>query len=409
MLPEMVAIRQRLSGPAVTDIPAAMQGALARLNLAQRIRPGMRVGIPVGSRGIKNISSLLKEAVQHVRGLGAEPVLVTAMGSHGGGTAEGQLSVAASLGVTEESVGAPVHGTVESVEIGQTADGTPVYFDKLLLSCDAVLVINRVKPHTSFRGKLESGLTKMLVVGCGKAAGAGLFHNLGLSVVGRRLMEFGAVSLSRVPVVGGIAVLENQLEETADLVPVRPDGWMETEMGLLERAWGLMPGLPVKQLDVLVIDEIGKNYSGTGMDTNVVGRVGVSDGGVGPQIKKIVLLDLSEESHGNANGMGLSDLVHRRLVNKVDFKATYLNAITVTTLDRAKIPMTMESDREVIEVALRTCGPTPHPRIARIHNTLDLQNLWVSTAVMSELEGRSDIEVLGAPVPWTFDAAGNLF
>lgn len=409
MLPEMVAIRQRLSGPAVADIPAAMQSALGQLNLARRVRPGMRIGIPVGSRGIKNISSLLREAVQHVRALGAEPVLVTAMGSHGGGTIEGQLAVSASYGITEENVGAPIHGTVESVEIGRTADGTPVYFDKLLLSCDGILVINRVKPHTSFRGKLESGLTKMLVVGCGKAAGAGLFHNLGLSVVGKRLLEFGAVSLSKVPVVGGIAVLENQLEETADLVPVHPEGWIETEIGLLERAWGLMPGLPVKQLDVLVIDEIGKNYSGTGMDTNVVGRVGTSDSDVGPQVRKIVLLDLSEESHGNANGMGLADLVTRRLVSKVDFKATYLNAITVTTLDRAKIPMTMESDREAIEVALKTCGPTPHPRIARIHNTLHLRDLWVSTAVMWELDGRSDIEVLGAPAPWPFDAAGNLF
>ncbi|MFZ5815580.1 MAG: DUF362 domain-containing protein [Bacillota bacterium] len=406
MLPPMIPIRQEFAADSVPDVAAAMERALSALDLARRLRPGMRVGIPAGSRGIREIPLLLRAMVEHVRRLGAEPLLVTAMGSHGGGEPEGQLAVLHSLGITEEAVGAPLVGNVEAVVVATSVEGEPVYFDKVLAGCDALLVLNRVKPHTSFRGPLESGLTKMLVVGCGKPEGARQFHSLGAHVLSARLREFGTLLLDRLPVLGGVAVLENGREEIADLVPMHPSGWIETEERLLERARTLLPRLPVDRLDLLVVDEMGKNYSGTGMDTNVIGRMGIPGMPDGkPEVRRLVVLDLSDASHGNANGMGLADFVTRRFADKVDFKATYLNTLTATFVDRAKLPIVMESDREAIETALRTIGSPTSPRIIRIRNTLELEHLWVSPSVLADLPGAI---VTGEPVPWAFDSSGNL-
>ena len=410
MLPPMVPIRQSLDVERLHDVTGAMRQTLCKLELAQKVTPGMRVGIPVGSRGIRDIVAIVREAARFVKALGAQPVVVAAMGSHGGGTVEGQLHILHSLGIREESIGAPVLGSVDAEEVGRTADGTPVYFDRVLLGCDGLLVINRVKPHTSFRGPLESGLVKMLVVGCGKPVGARQFHRFGAAELGSRLVEMGQILVNRLPILGGIAILENGREETADLVPVYPETFIQQEQEILERARQLLPRLPVRDLDLLVVDEMGKNISGTGMDTNVIGRIGLP--GVpdaGPRVKRVVVLDLTAESHGNANGMGLADLVTRRFASKVDFNATYLNALTTTFVERAKLPITLESDREVVETALRTIGSPPSPRIIRIRNTLELERMLVSPAVLQELAGRPDIQVESDPRPWGFDAAGNLF
>lgn len=410
MLPDLIPIRQHIGGEVIRDIPGAMQAALQALELDKRIKPGMRVGIPAGSRGIKHIAVMLREAVRHVRTLGAEPVVVAAMGSHGGGTPEGQREVLHSLGITESHLETPLHTAVDAAEVGCNPDGTPIYFDRVLLGCDQLLVINRVKPHTSFRGEIESGLVKMLVVGAGKSAGARLFHSLGPGELASRLLEFGQALLNRLPVAGGVAILEDPSADPAELVPVHPEGFIEQEKQLLARARALLPRLPVEELDLLVVDQMGKNFSGTGLDTNVVGRSGIPEMPLNsPRVKRLVILDLSEGSHGNANGVGLADLVTRRLVNKIDFRATYINTITVTTLDRAKIPITLDTDREVLETALRTVGSPPSPRVARIRNTLELEILSVSPAVLQELTGNPRIEVLGAPAPWLFREDGNLF
>lgn len=410
MLSEMIPVEQRFEGRGLVDVAPAMREALGALELGKRIRPGMRVGIPLGSRGIRQIPVLIREAVRHVKALGAEPVLVAAMGSHGGGTVEGQLEVLHSLGISEQAVEAPVHGGVEAAELARTPDGHPVYFDALMLGCDALLLINRIKPHTSFRGTVESGLVKMLVVGCGKPAGARQFHSFGAAELGHRLMEFGHILLSRLPVAGGIAILENGREEIADLVPVAPTHLITEEACLLVRSRELLPRLPVAELDLLVVDEMGKDISGTGMDTNVIGRTGIPGlASPGPSVGRLVVLDLTEGSHGNANGMGLADLVTRRLADKVDLQATYLNTLTTTFLGRAKLPMTLESDRAVIEAALRTLGSPAEPRIIRIKNTLELGHLVVSPPVLREIEGRQGISVAGRPVPWPFDEKGNLF
>lgn len=409
LLPDMIPLRLHFPGESLPDVAGAMRQALRELRLEERIKPGMRVGIPAGSRGIRQIPLLLRTVVEHVRGLQAHPLVVTAMGSHGGGTPEGQLQVLESLGITEAAVGAPVVGSVEADVVGQTADGLPVYFDRYLLGCDALVVVNRVKPHTSFHGPLESGLVKMLVVGCGKPAGARQFHSLGAARLSARLRECGEVLLSRVMVAGGIAVLENGREETAALVPVRPAEFIAEEERLLVRARALLPRLPVDRLDLLVVDQMGKDISGTGMDTNVIGRIGIR--GVpdtGPDIGRIVVLDLSPGSHGNANGVGLADIVTQRLVAKIDLAATYLNTLTATFVERAKIPIALESDRDAIEAALRTLGAPAAPRIIRIKNTLELERILVSPVVAAEMADRPEIQVAGGPRPWPFDDRGNL-
>ncbi|HLN61982.1 MAG TPA: hypothetical protein VK464_10575 [Symbiobacteriaceae bacterium] len=408
-LPLLIPVRQHFPGHRIDDTPAAMREALEGLGLRSAVRPGMRVAITAGSRGIANLPVLLATAVAYLRELGAEPVVVAAMGSHGGGTAEGQRAVLQSLGITPGAVGAPVACGVAVVDLGTTADGLTVYFDAYAAGCDGVLAINRVKPHTSFHGPLESGLVKMLVVGLGKPAGAAQFHSLGAARLTGALASIGQVILAKVPVLGGVAVLENGREETAELVPVRPAELLTREPELLERARSYLPRLPVKALDLLVVDEMGKNFSGTGMDTNVIGRMGiygVPDGD--PFIERIAVLDLSEASHGNANGMGLADFITRRFQAKIDFAATYKNTLTATFVQRARMPIVLESDRTVLETALATLGsPAPdRVRVVRIRNTLLLEQFWCSPAVAAELAGR--VEVVGAPEPWHFDVDGNL-
>lgn len=411
MLPLMVPVRQHFAADRLADVPAAMCRALDGLGLTVRVQPGMRVAVTAGSRGIAGIAGLLATTCAYLKALGARPAVVAAMGSHGGGTAEGQLAVLHSLGITPESVGAPVVGGVDVVSLGATAEGLTVWFDAYAAACDGVLVINRVKPHTSFHGPLESGLVKMLVVGLGKPAGAQQFHSLGARRLSGALAEIGRVILARAPILGGVAVLENGLEETAGLVPVRPDFLLEEEPRLLERARSLLPRLPVKVLDLLVVEEMGKNISGTGMDTNVIGRMGI--GGVpdgDPHIERIAVLDLTEGSHGNANGMGLADFITRRFREKIDFQATYLNTLTATFVQRARMPICLESDRAVLETAMATLGhPSPDSaRVIRIRNTLMLEQIWCSPAVAAELAGRPGIEFLGPAEPWAFDPTGGL-
>lgn len=406
MLPALVPFRQAFPAPAVADLAGAIDQALFALQLKERVKPGMRIGIPVGSRGITQIDLLLRRTVSHVRQLGAEPVVVAAMGSHGGGSSSGQRAVLAGLGITAEGVGAPILAGTEVAVLGTDAVGEPVYFDRILAGCDGLLVVNRVKPHTSFHGPLESGLTKMLVVGCGKAEGARQFHARPPARLSERLVQVGTFLLGRLPILGGLGVLENGYGEVADLVAVQPSGWIEQEQGLLERARALQPRLPVDHLHLLIVDEMGKEIAGTGMDTNVIGRTGIR--GVeasGPQIDRIVVLDLSAGSHGNANGMGLADLTTQRLASKVDFAITYLNTLTATFVERAKLPIVLKSDREAIEAALRTIGTPSEPRIIRIKNTLTLERFLVSPALLPQLTGD---QVDGEPIPWAFDEAGNL-
>lgn len=402
-------VRQRLECPVVEDVEGAVLAALSSLSLAERIRPGARVAVTAGSRGIANIPIILRTVVQAIRAVGGEPFLVPAMGSHGGATAEGQVAVLNSLGITEESVGAPIRSSMEVVEIGRTEKGVPVYFDKNAWSADAVFVVNRVKPHTGFRAANESGLAKMIAVGLGKEKGCTTMHQNGLA---ETIPAAARVALKVAPIIGGLGIVENSREETAEVRAARPEELLAVDAELLEKAKGYLPRLPFTDIDVLIVDEMGKNISGTGMDVNVIGRMyklGEPEPEA-PRVKRIAVLDLTEASHGNALGMGLADVITKRFLAKVDFAATYANVIAAGVLERGRTPVSAENDREAVRIALTTIpGLAPEKaRVVRVKNTLELEEMQVSEALRAEVEESPNLEILSGPAALPFDDAGNL-
>lgn len=402
-------VKQNLECPVINDVEGAVRAALSTLRLSERIRPGARVAITAGSRGIANISLILRTVVQVIREAGGEPFVVPAMGSHGGATAEGQLAILASLGITEESVGAPIHSSMEVVEIGRTEKGVPVYFDKNAWSADAVFVVNRVKPHTGFRAANESGLVKMISVGLGKEKGCTAMHKHGLA---ETIPAAARVALKAAPIIGALGIVENSRDETAEIRAARPEEIFEVDAELLRRAKDYLPRLPFDDLDVLIVDEMGKNISGTGMDVNVIGRMyklGEPEP-ERPRIKRIAVLDLTEASHGNALGMGLADITTKRFLSKVDLTATYANVIAAGVLERGRMPVSVENDREAIRIALASLPGTPaeEARVVRIKNTLELEELEVSESLLPEVEANPRLQILAGPEPLPFDDAGNL-
>lgn len=409
--PKFYRIKQNFARPRLEEIETAIAAELAKINLAGKIKPGDKIGITVGSRGIANILTILKTIVGYVKAAQGQPFLLAGMGSHGGGTPEGQRELLASYHITEETVGVPILACGDSRHIGTTETGLAVYALESVWQVDSILVVNRVKTHTSFKGDVESGLVKELVVGLGGPRGAKQFHSFGSSELARLLKEIGAVLIEKLPLLGGVAIVENGFEETAVISGVEPQDIIAHDISLLAYSKTLMPRLPVDDLDLLIIGEMGKNYSGTGVDTNVIGRIRIEGDPepVKPAIKRIGILDLSEASHGNAHGMGLADFTTRRLVDKIDRQKTYLNSITSTFVIRAAIPMYFDTEKELWEGALRSLGdPEPHRlRAAIIPNTLFITELWVSEAVMAELNGNPDIDIQEEKELY-FDAAGHI-
>lgn len=411
-LPEMYRLRRRFPRPVVQDIAAAVRRELLRLKLGDAVPPGGRIGITVGSRGIQDLVPVLRTCVDHLKDLGAAPCLVAAMGSHGGGSEQGQREVLESLGVTEAELGAPVAACAECRTIAHTPEGLPVFVLESAVSLDGILVVNRVKTHTSFKGPVESGLVKMLVVGLGGPRGAEQFHGFGPWELPRLLPEFGRVLLRHLPVLGGLAIVENAYEETALVRAVPADQMIDRESELLAYSKTLMPSLPTDEIDLLIVEQMGKNFSGTGMDTNIIGRVRIE--GVPepekPSIKRIAVLELSEESHGNATGIGLADFVTRRVVDGMDRRATYLNCLTSTFVVRAAIPMYFDTEKELLEAALTSLRtiPVDRLRIVVIPDTLHLEACLVSEAVAGDIRGRDGMELEGTPVALSFDHEGRL-
>ncbi len=409
-LPRMVKVRLQFPRPRVPDPERAADEALAGLNLGPRVE-GRKIAVTAGSRGISDIAPLLRGAVSHLRRLGAEPLVVAAMGSHGGGNAEGQRRLLEHLGVTEESVGAPVSTRMETVVVGTTPGGLPAYCDAAAASCDGILAVNRIKPHTAFAEPFGSGLMKMLGVGLGKVEGASQIHRQRPANLPRAIREIAEVHLALGTVVGGLAVIENAYEETAKIEAVSPSGLIERELALFREARALLPRLPVDDLDVLVVDEMGKVYAGTGMDTNIIGRLWIPGlpEPASPRITRIVALRLSPRSEGNAQGIGLADLVTERLVGAMDRGVTYLNTITSTFLNRGSVPVTMPSDREAVATAIDTLGieDPEKVRLLRIPNTLHLEQMLASEAVAGEIRGRPGVEI-GEEVEWVFTPEGHL-
>lgn len=412
--PRMVKIRQRFSGPKVDDLEGAMAEQLSRVGLARRVKPGMRVAITAGSRGVANIPVLIRSVVRELKKLGAEPFIVPTMGSHGGATAEGQVEVLHGLGVTERACEAPIVSSMEVVQIGETSEGMPVYMDKHAHEADGVVLMGRVKVHTDFKSPIgiESGLMKMAAIGMGKHKQALLVHSYGVPGIRDKMPEVAKVVLEQANIVCAVAIIENAFEQTALLEAIAKEDIMRREAELLEFSASLMPRLPVDEIDVLVVDEIGKNYSGTGMDTNIIGRMrilGVVEP-ANPRIKYVIASDLSEASHGNGLGIGLADLTTRRLFDKLDLPVMNENVITSSFLHRAMIPLIAGSDREALSAALRcNWGIRPEAaRIVRIPNTLHLEYLYVSEALLPEIGSLPHVEVVGEAAEFEFDADGYL-
>ncbi len=411
--PRMLPVRQKFEAPRVADVAAATRDALEPLR--DRVRAGMSVAITAGSRGIHDKPAVVRATGEWLRSLGAVPFVVPAMGSHGGATAEGQVEMLRSLGVTEETMGMPVRATMDTVELGRVPDGPAVHLDANAAAADGIIAINRVKAHTDFQGEVESGLAKIIAIGLGKQRGAEGIHRYGprnLSVwiprVARRILDTGKV-------LGGLAIVENAYDRAARIALLEPDDiGGPGETALLQQAKALMARLPFDELEVAVVDELGKNISGSGLDTNVIGRMMIrgSEEFERPRIANIAVLDVTEHSHGNVIGLGLADFVPFRILEKADLRAAYVNALTsgLGGPQRGQIPMAFPTDRDAIAAALLTCGraDVENARVVRMRNTLDLEHLLVSESLRDLVEADDRLSVTGDPAPMAFGEDGAL-
>ncbi|MFD0682018.1 MULTISPECIES: lactate racemase domain-containing protein [unclassified Paenibacillus] len=412
-LPQMALVKQRFTGPAVKDIEGEVTKQLTQIEHELKITPGMRVALTAGSRGIANIADIIRAAVRKLKSIGAEPYIIPAMGSHGGATAEGQVKVLESLGVTESYCGAPILSSMEVVQIGETPRGIPVYIDRHAYEGDGIILIGRVKLHTDFKSPIgiESGIMKMAAIGLGKHKQALALHNYGIPGISDFMPEVSRVVFEKANILCGIGIVENAYEQTAVIEAIPTRLIEERERELLKLSASLMPKLPVQELDVLHVDKIGKNYSGTGMDTNIIGRMRINgvDEPASPRIGYVIAGDLSDECQGNALGVGLADLTTKRLMEKIDFHKTNENVITSTFLHRAMIPIIIDNDREAMRTALRcSWGILPEQaRIMRIPNTLHLEYLYISESLLPEVRGLDHLEVVGELEEMQFDINGN--
>lgn len=415
-LPKMAKIRQKISNVKVRDLVNTIRNELRLAGLYEKVHPNMRVAITAGSRGIACYSVILRTVVEEVKKAGGEPFLVPTMGSHGGATSEGQIQILRSLGITPERIGAPICSSMETEELGKLEDGEPVHVDKMALSSDGIIVVNRVKPHTDFKDRIESGLMKMMAIGLGNQKGAEMIHRHQSEGYHKRIPAVARLVIDKAPILIGLAIVENAHHEVAIVKALNPEEIEAKEAKLLVKAKALLARIPFKEIDVLIVDEIGKNISGLGMDTNVIGRFWIpgEDAPDAPKIKRIVVLDLSDESHGNAMGIGLADLTTTKLVNKIDFCATATNCLTDCWPELGKIPVHLQSDFDAILAALRVSGSIDEKRakIVRIRNTIELDQMWVSEnlyeSIKSDPELSRRLEVLDEPREMQFDSFGML-
>ena len=411
--PRMIRIKQHFNTSPVKDIPAKVRTEIARIQPEKIIARGDTVAITAGSRGIANLAVVLGEIVRELKKIGAKPFIIPAMGSHGGATPEGQKKILEHYGITQKSMGVPIKSSLSVVQIGSTPDLIPVYLDRNASKADHIVVFNRVKPHTDFKGKFESGLMKIMAIGLGKQKGADLYHNAIVRqghypvflAVAREIMQ-------RCPIAFGVALVENQRDET-QIIRAIPAAEIEaTEYQLLRKAKRLFPRIPVDPIDLLIVDRMGKEISGTGMDQNVIGRSVIPYHRPWTQtdIMRIFVRDLTADSEGNATAIGNADFTTKRLVDKIDRHATYMNAVTSSCPEAVRIPPYYNSDREAIDTALKTIGlvEPQNARIVHILDTLRLEEMYVSEVMLPAIENRKDISVMGSVGSMKFDDKGNL-
>ena len=412
--PRWARVRQHLDVTEIADPGAAISDQFARAEIASTIQPGVRVAITCGSRGIDRIDQVIRAVVENVKRLGGIPFVVPAMGSHGGATAEGQEELISHYGVTEELVGAPIRSSMETVLLGEVLDGVPVYFDKTAYTeADVVIPVGRVKPHTAFRGPVESGLMKMLAIGLGKQKGADYFHSRGFAEFHRLIPAVGEFTLTQVNIPFGIALVENGLSHLAlaEAVPARQ--FRSREEALLKTAFSMMPKLPGDTIDLLIIDYIGKDISGDGADPNVVNRDGTgflarSETPLRPVVERIFIRDLTEHTEGNACGIGIADFLLKQAVDKVDPVKTYMNLITAKSPGGGRLALGCDNDRQALFLSIASCLnlTTEQAKMVRIHSSKNVEEMWVSEPMLPQLDGDDRYEVIGDLHPIPFDAAG---
>ena len=408
--PKMFRVRQKLEGPRLSDIPAAVRASIESLRLRDLVKSGQTVAITAGSRGIANIDRITRAVVDEVKSLGLTPFIVPAMGSHGGATAEGQSKVLEHYGVTESTMGCPVRSSMEVVEVGKTK-GTTVYCDKNAWEADHIAVVGRVNAHPDFSGEIESGLFKMMAIGLGKQHGAENYHRAGqhysyaeiFPLVGRTVLDTGHILF-------GLGIVQNGYGETAAVKALLPRDFESGEKALLKDAKAWMARLPFEAIDLLIVDEMGKNISGAGMDPHVIGRPAIQKPAGKPTVRHLFVRDLTPESEGNAIGIGFADLTTWRLVKQINYAAMYMNGITSSDTHDSKIPMAFDTDRDAIQTALHMNGLTPpaQARVVRIKNTLHLTELECSEALLAEVTVHDRLTPLTDPAAVRFDGSGNL-
>lgn len=409
-LPKMAGVKQVFDDTCIKDIPAAVRKEFDRAEIAETIKPGASIALTAGSRGIANIALITKEIAANVKRLGGKPFVVPAMGSHGGATAEGQREMIESFGITEDYIEAPIRSSMETTYIGDNADGKPVRIDSYAAAADGIIVAGRVKPHTAFRGNYESGLYKMMTIGLGKQKGAEICHAEGFGNMAHNVVAFAEIIMEKAPVLFGLSIIENAYDETVFIEAVQKEEIRKKEPELLNKARALMPKIHFEDIDIMIIDRIGKNFSGDGMDPNITGAFSTPYADGGADAKRYVVLDLSDETHGNAMGAGMADFSTKRLFDKIDFDAAYPNAITCTVVKGAKIPVILRSDKLALQAAIYTSVGInkEHPRIVRIPNSSHIQHIEISEALKEEAEAHPHLEIEGDFTEMPFDADGNL-
>jgi len=413
MFPRLVMVRQHFADRKIADIPGTICQELSKSKFGAHLFPGSNIAIGVGSRGIANIATIVHSIVAFWKEKGMQPFIFPAMGSHGAATAEGQAEVLAHYGITAEAMGCPIRSSLEVVSLGETSEGIPVFMDKHAHSADAVMLVGRVKWHTDFAGKIESGLFKMMAIGLGKFAGAQLYHShaykLGLEhvirTVGRQVLTSGKI-------LGGLAILEDPNHNTAQLTAVPVAGMEQKEEELLALVKSWMGRIPC-DLDLLILNEIGKNISGAGMDTKVVNRSVQAEYNLWPdtpRIERIFVRDLSSHSYGNAAGVGLADIISDRLLQKIDWKPTWINALTASTPTACRIPIHYPTDRECLEAILPTVGKTDKSKITVgwLRNSLELNLIELSENLLPQIKNNPELEIIGPAHEMEFDDQGNL-
>jgi hypothetical protein len=410
-IPRMVKVKQTFERPIILDVVGEFRAKLGAKKALAAVKHGQNIAVGVGSRGISNLPALVKALVEELKKAGTKPFLIPAMGSHGGATAEGQRNMLIGMGFSEEYIGAPIRATMETVQVGVSANGFPVYFDKNAFEADGTIFMNRIKPHVAFRGEVESGLQKLITIGLGKQKGADICHELGFGRMAENIPAMAKVSLEKANILFAVGLLENAYHETCRIEVLNNNEIIKEEPALQAESKRLSPKIYFDKLDVLIIDEIGKDISGTGFDTNVAGRYHTPFCSGGPSITRMTVLNLTDVSHGNANGLGIVDFTTKRVFDKFSFEDTYPNSLTSTVPVSVKIPMVLKNDRQSIQACIKTCNRLDKENVmmVRIKNTVALGEVEISENLIPYAKENKNLEVIGTPYLLSFNTHGNLF